>query len=115
MLSVKDSQVTGTGDCRIRRMLPTQARDEPQRYIDHGSGCLFFVSRIPVRLRFVDCRSPTLDSGFRRSICVERQGFSGGWDADCRIRRMLPTQAGYEPRFRTKNGAGDRVDELAGQ
>ena len=29
VLSVKDFQVVGTGDCRMRRLLPTQAGDKP--------------------------------------------------------------------------------------
>ena len=29
MLSVKDFQVAGAGDCRMGRLLPTQAGDEP--------------------------------------------------------------------------------------
>ena len=33
VLSLKDFQVAGTGDCRMRRQLPTQAGDEPLRYI----------------------------------------------------------------------------------
>ena len=29
VLSVKDFQVAGAGDCRMRRLLPTQAGDKP--------------------------------------------------------------------------------------
>ena len=33
VLSVKDFRVAGTGNCRMRRLLPTQAGDKPPRYI----------------------------------------------------------------------------------
>ena len=33
VLSVKDFLVAETGDCRMRRLLPSQAGDKPQRYI----------------------------------------------------------------------------------
>ena len=38
MVSVKDIRVAGTGDCGVRRMLPTRAGDKPPRYIDSGGG-----------------------------------------------------------------------------
>ena len=33
MLRVKDIRVVGMGDCGMRRLRPTQAGDEPPRYI----------------------------------------------------------------------------------
>ena len=33
VVSVKDIRVAGTGDCGVRRMLPTRAGDKPPRYI----------------------------------------------------------------------------------
>ena len=33
VLRVKGFKVAGTGNCRMRRLLPTQAGDEPPRYI----------------------------------------------------------------------------------
>ena len=54
MLSVKDFQVAGAGDCRMRRLLPTQAGDKPPRYISpldyempiDGSGRVGDVARL---------------------------------------------------------------------
>ena len=48
MLSVKDIRVAGTGNGPMRHLLPTQAGDEPPRYIFHSH------RRIWVR----DLRSP---------------------------------------------------------
>ena len=68
----------------------------------------------PTPVRGLPLPSPWIPASAGVSVLSVKDSQVTG-TGDCRIRRMLSTQAGYEPRFRTKNGAGDRVDELAGQ
>ena len=69
MLSVKDIRVAGTGDCGMRRLLPTQAGDK------------LLASR-SLRPRYIS-PYPPLDSGFRRN---HRATFLGSWRCEGRIR-----------------------------
>ena len=64
MLNVKDFQVAGAGDCRMGRLLPTQAGDEP------------LASR-SLRPRYIS-PSPPLDSSFGARIHFRVRRLGGG-------------------------------------